>query len=192
MASLQQIPVEPLRQRRAYYKAGGVFQTLTACTTTTVFGFASATFWTSSSCRPGSARVVRSYPSDSHSRVRPTTTTTTSDSLASNTASWIACSGSMTSHPPNLYMMDPYKASFPRKYVNTNHRAHTRQPLAAVIRFRGKRVGIFDQNLHRLPCCNRNNNLFLWARLPGEDVVRGSSTPLRYPLTGTTPHSPTA
>jgi hypothetical protein len=65
-----------------------------AFTTTTVRGLACATRATSSSCRPGSAREVRSKPSDSTCSVVPTTTTATSDPDASSTASAIMPSAS--------------------------------------------------------------------------------------------------
>ena len=60
--------------------------THTAWVTTTVLAFTAATLAISSSVRPGRAKVVRSFPSVSHSSVKPTIATTTSASLARSTA----------------------------------------------------------------------------------------------------------
>lgn len=75
---------------------------LTDCVTTTVFLLAAATLETSSSVRPGSPSVVRSYPSLSQSEFKPTTTTATSASWASFAAYSISSSGWITGAPPIL------------------------------------------------------------------------------------------
>lgn len=69
--------------------------------TTTVFGFAAASFSTSSSVRPGNVKVVRSFPSVSQSLFNPTIAITASASFASATASARRSSGSTTSAPPS-------------------------------------------------------------------------------------------
>ena len=67
-------------------EAQGISTGEPALTTTTVRGLTSSTASTSSRWRPGSERSGRSWPSDSHCPLEPTTTTVTSASAAAATA----------------------------------------------------------------------------------------------------------
>ncbi|GJC92015.1 hypothetical protein ColKHC_00841 [Colletotrichum higginsianum] len=79
----------------------GIATGVPLCTTTAVFGFAASTAATRSSVPGGSAIVVLSNPSDSHSPLSPVQTTTWSALLAASTASRIAAAGSSLGHPLN-------------------------------------------------------------------------------------------
>lgn len=96
---------------------------LTACITTTIFGFASANAAIVSSCRPGRAKLVRSKPSLSHSGVKPATNTTASTSRASETASEIAWTGSIFTQPPRRFK-DFVSNEFSFPDVVTHHSPH--------------------------------------------------------------------